>query len=282
MTDPLANLLSHFSLHAGVFYTGNICGVHDFAQDRLRGHIHLVRSGVVQLIGAQRQALQIDTPTLIFLPRPDTHRLLADTSTGADVLCATVQFGGGGSNPVTDSLPDVVRVPLRELAGIEAVLKLLFDEAFAGLAGRQAILDRLCEILMIHVLRHCISRGLTQGGMLAGLADARLARTLVALHSNVARAWDLPAMAAVAGMSRARFALRFHAVTGQTPVDYLASWRVMAAQRLLKQGHSLKTVAFDVGYGSPSALARAFGRKVGTTPTNWLAAQAKNFESGHS
>lgn len=282
MSDPLANLLSHFSLHAGVFYTGNICGVHDFAQDRLRGHIHLIKSGAVRLIGARRQTLQIDTPTLIFLPRPDTHRLLADSLKGADVLCATVQFGGGGSNPVTDSLPDVVLVPLSELAGIEAVLTLLFDEAFARLAGRQAILDRLCEVLMIQMLRHCIANGLTQGGTLAGLADARLARTLMALHSDVARAWNLPAMAAVAGMSRARFALRFHALIGQTPADYLASMRVMAAQRLLKQGHSLKTVAFDVGYGSASALARAFSRKVGASPTDWLVEQAKNFECGHS
>jgi len=34
--DRLATLLSHLSLQADVFYAGNICGVHDFAQDRLR------------------------------------------------------------------------------------------------------------------------------------------------------------------------------------------------------------------------------------------------------
>ena len=34
----------------------------------------------------------------------------------------------------------------------------------------------------------------------------------------------------------------------------------MTAQTLLKRGQQLKTVAYDVGYGSASALARAFVR----------------------
>lgn len=33
--DRLTTLLNHFSLHAGVFYTGNICGVHDYGADTL-------------------------------------------------------------------------------------------------------------------------------------------------------------------------------------------------------------------------------------------------------
>ena len=76
--DRLTTLLSHFSLHAGVFYTGNICGIHDFAQDSLRGHIHLIRRGPVQVIGVKLEVFDISEPTLLFLPRPDTHRLVAD------------------------------------------------------------------------------------------------------------------------------------------------------------------------------------------------------------
>ncbi len=44
----------------------------------------------------------------------------------------------------------------------------------------------------------------------------------------------------------------------------------MTAQRLLKRGQQLKTGACDVGYGSASALARAFVRKLGQTPTEWI------------
>lgn len=268
--DRLTTLLSHFSLHAGVFYTGNICGIHDFAQDNLRGHIHLIRRGPVQVIGVKQEVFDITEATLLFLPRPDTHRLVADDRAGADVVCATVQFGGGGRNPITDSLPSVVMVKLTELAGVEALLGLMFEEAFSDLNGRQAVLDRLCEVLMIRLLRHCIDQGLTQGGTLAGLADARLAKAIVAIHDDPAQERDLSSMAALAGMSRARFAVRFREVTGETPADYLASWRVMTAQGLLKKGRQLKHVADDVGYGSASALTRAFVRKLGCSPTEWL------------
>ena len=73
-------------------------------------------------------------------------------------------------------------------------------------------------------------------------------------------------------MSRARFAVRFRQITGETPADCLASWRVMTAQGLLKRGRQLKHVADDVGYGSASALTPAFVRKLGCSPTEWLEA----------
>lgn len=271
--DTLTALLSHFSLHAGVFYTGNICGIHEFHEDALRGHIHLIKRGPVQVIGLQKQVIIITEPTLLFLPRPDFHRLVTAEQSGADVVCGTVQFGAGGSNPITDSLPGVVLVELAALSGIEALLGLMFDEAFAEHCGRQAVLDRLCEVLMIRLLRYCIDQNLTQGGTLAGLADSRLSKALIAIHEDPAREWSLSTMATLAGMSRARFAVRFKEVTGDTPADYLASWRVMSAQRLLKRGLQLKHVAYDVGYGSASAFTRAFLRKLGCTPTEWLKGQ---------
>lgn len=159
---------------------------------------------------------------------------------------------------------------LAALPGVEALMGLMFDEAFSEQCGRQAALDRLCEVLMIRLLRYGIDQGLTQGGTLAGLADSRLAKALVAIHEEPGREWKLSDMAALAGMSRARFAVRFREITGETPADYLASWRVMTAQRLLKRGLQLKLVACDVGYGSASALTRAFVRKLGYSPTEWL------------
>lgn len=272
--DSLNRLLDHFTLRAGVFYTGNICGIHDFQQDQQRGHLHLIRRGTVQVLGARKQDFEISEPTLLFLPRPDTHRLLTDEQAGADVVCGTVQFGGGGRNPITDSLPDVVLVELRHLPGIDALLDLMFEEAFAGHSGRQAVMDRLCEVLIIRLLRYTIAQGQTQGGTLAGLSDPRLSRVLSAIHDDPARDWNLESMAELAGMSRARFAARFRDITGETPADYLASWRVMTAQRLLRKGLQIKYVADDVGYGSPSALARAFARKLGCSPSEWLRANS--------
>lgn len=268
--DRLSLLLHRFSLSAGVFYTGQICGVHHFERDTQRGHIHLIKRGPVKLTGGREGTLSITEPTLLFLPRPDSHRLIANDRDGADVVCASIQFGGGGHNPITDSLPPLVLVPLADLPGAQALLELLYEEAFSEQSGRQAALDRLCELLLIRLLRYCLDQGLTQGGTLAGLADPRLAKALVALHEDPARAWELSDMASLAGMSRARFAVHFREVTGDTPADYLASWRITLAQGMLRAGRPLKHVALEVGYGSASALTRAFIRKIGQPPTHWL------------
>lgn len=277
--DPLVALLSSFSLQAGVFYTGNICGIHDFDRDTQRGHLHLIRRGAVRLDGTDRVEYDITQPTLVFLPRPEFHRLIADNEAGADVVCGTVHFGGG-RNPITDSLPDVVMVQLNELPGVEWILALMFQEAFDHRPGRQAILDRLCEVLVVTLLRHCIARRVARGGALAGLTDARIAPALEAMHDAPASAWTLETLAGIVHMSRARFAARFKSVTGTTVADYLTSWRLMSAQRLLIGGMAPKAVAHEVGYANASALARAFTRRLGVAPLAWLRAQTASVDGG--
>lgn len=268
--DRLTPLLTHFRLHAGVFYTGNICGIHSFQPESNTGHLHLVRRGPVQFLGLKDSALEITAPSLLLIPRSGAHQLVADEQAGADVVCGTIKFGAGGQNPLIDSLPGFLLVELAALPGVEALLEMMFDEAFADESGRQGIVDRLCEVLVIRLLRFGIGNGLTRGGTLAGLSDSRLAKVLSSIHDAPGEDWDLVRMAEVAGMSRARFALRFKEVTGETPADYLAAWRLLTAQRLLRSGQALKHVAYDVGYGSPSALARVFARKLGVTPTEWI------------
>lgn len=262
--DRLSHLLERFSLSAGVFYGGNICGAHDFERDARRGHVHLIKHGPVQLIGGPEGGLSITEPSLLFMQRSNAHTLIANDRDGADVVCAAIHFGAGGANPISDSLPALVIVPLSELPGAQPLLELLQH------CGRQAALDRLCEILLIRLLRWCLDRGLAKGGALSGLADPRLAKALTAVHANPAKEWELSEMANLAGMSRARFAVRFREITGETPANYLASWRITMAQSLLRAGRPLKHVSIEVGHGSPSALTRAFVRKLGVPPSSWL------------
>lgn len=273
--DALSLLLNRFSISAGVFYTGQICGVHAFAADETRGHLHIIERGPVDLIELDGSSRRIERPTLLFMPRPERHRLIANDSLGAKVLCATVQFGGGINNPVSDSLPALVAVELEAIEGAMPLLDLVGQEAFGAEPGGQAAIDRLCELLIIRLLRYCLQEGLTTGGTLAGLSDPRLAKALAAIHRDPTRTWELADMAAEAGLSRARFAARFREVTGQTPADYLAGWRITIAQNLLKSGRAMKQVSVESGYGSSSAFIRAFVRKVGVPPSRWL----KQFEA---
>jgi AraC-like DNA-binding protein len=273
--DPLNHLLKNFSLKAGVFFAGNLCGIHDFPSGHGHGHLHLINSGVIRISTEQEADVRLDvkTPTLLLLSQPQRHRITTDENDGAEVICGTVQFGEVGVNPVTLSLPPLVVAELSSVNAAENCMQMLLTEAFSDLTGQQAIMNRLCEVLTIYVLRHCIATGLTKGGALAGLADRRLSKALQVIHETPASPLNLDSMASLAGMSRARFAAHFKEVIGETPADYLTAWRLSLCQKLLMNNLPIKQIAGDVGYQSASALTRAFVRKFGCSPTEWQRSQ---------
>jgi AraC-like DNA-binding protein len=271
--DRLDALLRRFSVSARMFHSGALCGVTDFGVADGVGQLHLVRSGAVEAWHGTRRRERIDVPTLVFYPRPLRHRFVTDVRTGADMACANVAFAGGTSNPIALALPSVVVLRLDELAGAAPVLDVLFREAFAPACGRQQVVDRLFEVVLVFILRAPLDRGGVGQGLLAGLAHARLAHALVAMHARPERGWTLDALAAAAALSRSQFAHVFSTVVGITPLEYLARHRVTVAQQLLRIGRPLKLVAGEVGYGSPAALSRAFTARCGASPRAWLASE---------
>ena len=220
----------------------------------------------------QGQRRVVNEPTVLLCPRPAAYRLEADERDGPDVVCASIDFGVSDENPLVRGLPALLQVPLARIPGLDLTQQLLFDEASRQRCGHDAAVDRLTEVLVIQLLRYAIEQQLVDGGLLAGLAEPRLAKALNALHADPARAWTLESMAEAAGMSRARFAAVFCKTVGVTPGDYLTSWRLGLARSLLRRGRSVKHVASDVGYGSASSFARAFSNGVGMAPTDWLTA----------
>jgi AraC-like DNA-binding protein len=217
-------------------------------------------------------ALRITEPSLLLYPRPLAHQFVTDAQRGADFVCAHLSFEGGEANPIAAALPPFVCLPLAKLPGSEALLQLLFAEAGAHYCGRQAMLDRLFEVLLIQVLRQLMEQGQMQAGMLNGLAHPQLRRALVAMHEAPGRDWSLEDLAGVAGMSRSVFANGFRESLGVTPGDYLQRWRIGLAQQALRRGRSLKLIAQEVGYGSEAALSRAFKSQSGLSPRAWRAA----------
>src|SRR3990167_10474753 len=129
--DSLSTLLDLHSLRAGAFCAGTLGGTQGFPDDAGRGHLHVIRSGRARILCIQKRAIDIDSPTLLFLTRPAARRLVVDAQAGSDMVCGTVQFGLEGWNPVTSALPDVVSVPLADLPDLDGLLTTLFTEAFA-------------------------------------------------------------------------------------------------------------------------------------------------------
>lgn len=261
--DLFASLFAHATPTARAFFAGNLC---ETAQFTACGHLHLLKAGALTLSQAGSPDMDVTEPTLLFFPRGRAHRFTGTGAYGADLVCATVDLGGETGNPIGEGLPELVILNLASHPAIGRVCELLVAEGFAEDDGRQAALDRLFDYLLILIVRQVVASGAVGDGVLAGLADPRLARALTAMHEAPRRDWTLDDLADAAGMSRTRFATRFRAVIGRTPIEYLTRWRMTLAHQLLAKGRPVKAVAAQIGYDNAAAFSRVFARVTGQPP----------------
>lgn len=279
--DRLSSLLERFRVRARMFHSGPLCGLTHYAAEPGRGFLHVLRRGEMVVTHRRRggapQRIVLNEPTLLFYPRPFAHDFHNAPVEGSDLICATLSFDGGDDHPLARALPPLVVLPLAQVDGLEHTLALLFAETERVRCGQRLLADRLCEILLLQLLRwlldHPGEAGVPQG-LLCGLGHPKLARLLVALHERPGHPWTLSSMALCAGMSRSAFAAEFKQQVGQPPAEYLAQWRVALAQGLLRSGTSIKVAADQLGYASASSLARAFTQVVGHSPRAWRHGQA--------
>jgi transcriptional regulator GlxA family with amidase domain len=131
------------------------------------------------------------------------------------------------------------------------------------------MLDSLFEVLLVQILRELMEQRLVSTGMLAGMGHPKLRKALVAMHDEPAASWSLEQLAATAGMSRTVFANAFRSVVGITPGQYLQTWRMGIAQKLLVRGMPLRHIADATGYADEAALSRAFKAATGCSPRDW-------------
>lgn len=280
--DRLSSLFERFRVGAELFHTGALCGVTHFGASSGLGFIHVLRDGELTVRhrrtrGGPPQTLRISEPSLLFYPRPLDHDFVHPPDDGWRLVCASLRFEGGARHPLARALPPLVVVRLADAPSLAPTLDLLFAEADHARCGRRLLADRLFEVLLIQLLRRLLDDDAQAlpVGLLAGLADPALARALVAMHESPEHPWSLPALAERAGMSRSAFAAAFKRVVGDTPAEHLAQWRLALAQQRLARGEAVKRVALDVGYGSASALSRAFSQRLGHSPRAWLKAGAE-------
>lgn len=267
--DLLAPFFERFSLSTRMFYSGQQCGISPNL-DETAGYLHVLRRGTLTVIRPNAQPLVVETPSILFFPRPQQHRLHGPETEGADLVCATVQFGVDMLNPLTASLPEPFVVPLSALPELTPALGLLFSEANSQSSARQTALDCLFEYVLVLLLRSALNERLLNRGVLSGLADKRLGKAIEVMHKHPEVHWSLERLAQRAGMSRARFAARFRQIVGMTPFAYLTDWRLGIAQTMLRKGSSLKLIASAVGYANATALTRVFTQRLGMSPSSWL------------
>lgn len=266
--DTLSVLLSRLGFSADIFFRGAFCGSNHFPVQPTRGHLHLLRQGTLTLTQDDGTLLQLEGPAVAWYPRPHAHGLSTGDGT-AELLCASVHLAS--DDAVVRALPDCLQLDLAQLPALSGTLVLLFEEARLGGPGHELVLKRLCEILVVQLLRHALQHKLISSTSLPGVSDAALARAMHAMRAHPGGKWSVAELAAVCGMSRSRFARQFHEAAGCPPAQYLNRLRIARAQELLRQGRLVQDIAVEVGYSSQPAFTRAFRAATQRSPRDWLA-----------
>jgi AraC-like DNA-binding protein len=237
-------------------------------------------------------------------PAPVNHALAQAVSDNT----GQISLGGGGKksrficgylncdqrfNPLLGALPNILvvrsrddyssveaidsngvrpaRVPEGSSTWLSTTLKFTVHEARSGHPGNGAMLGRLTELMFVEILRQYMQQLPPDNtGWLAGLNDPCVGKALRLMHAEPARNWTVDELAREAAVSRSVLAERFTNLVGDSPMKYLANWRIQLAKQMLREGRgSILEVACKVGYDSEAAFNRAFKRATGTPPATW-------------
>jgi AraC-like DNA-binding protein len=258
----------------------------------------LVRGSAFLRFKSQRRMVSLTSGDLcIFILNEEPFTLVDHPrSTVADfgelrklTVGAAIRYGGGG--PLTTFVsgsfgiskfgaPLISRILPRFLhlrldqnrsRTFQSVLDILAEEtAQPGLAST-SLIRGLYELLFVYAIRaYATSSEAPPKGWLAAISDKHVRKAIEAMHSDLDRRWSVAALAREARMSRSAFALRFKAVSEQTPVEYLTQWRMHRAGAMIRSNRmSFSEVASAVGYGSESSFSRVFRREMGVAPREY-------------
>ncbi|RAI01824.1 AraC family transcriptional regulator [Acuticoccus sediminis] len=236
---------------------------------RLReGDCFILPKGRPFRLGSDLGAPPVDAGTVFGRASPGG---VAALNGGADFVLAGSRFSldAAHADILLDVLPSVVLVEdVRDREELRWILTRMRREVRERLPGGDLVAQHLAHLMLVQALRLYLEERAGVGvGWLYALADRRIGSAIGAIHAEPARRWTVQQLAERAGMSRTAFAVRFKAMVGRAPMDYLTRWRMaLAADRLETSGDAIPAIAASLGYDSESAFGAAFKRVMGASP----------------
>jgi len=287
--DTLSNILQTLHLRATVFM--HACFHGDWAVDssgEKRATFHMLAHGGCWLhLSDQPEPIALASGDLVVFPHDAKHTLSNSEQCPADdfprnqppqvdasghatnLICGYFEFERHSWNPLLQSLPQVIiirneqssSVPLMETLG-----RFLCYEMESDHPGHDLLINRLSEILFIHVVR-CYMAVHERHGFIAALADQQIGKALHLMHSKPQKPWSIESLASAVAMSRSAFAERFSRLVEISPLQYLTRWRMTVANELFRNtAQSVAEVALACGYQSEGAFSKVFKKHFGYGP----------------
>ena len=186
------------------------------------------------------------------------------------LIVGCFSFSAGATHPLLSALPPVIHLPAGEPRlppSFAATVQLIAAESAAPGPGSAIVLGRLADVLLVHALRLRATLAEPDEVGLRALSDPAIGATLKLIHARPSDPWTVERLASQVGLSRSGFAARFHALVGETPLRYLARWRMLKAAAWLREtSDSVPQIAERAGYESAPAFHKAFKQWQGVGP----------------
>ena len=255
-----------------------VCGRVRLSTDGLEAPVELAAGDVAILSNRSWLALEGgdgDATRREVQPEADfSSARLSAAYRGSDdvVIGGCVDLDPAGRALLLRALPAVghVRASAASATKLRGNLDGLYDEVTGRRMGSAFAIRQYGQLLLLELVRAYVEQVELPPGWLRLLTDERLRPALGLMHADPARPWGLQELARAATMSRTSFAERFRAVAGVPPLTYLNRWRMLLAQRALRDGDvRVGSLALDLGYASVSAFSTAFKREVGESPLRY-------------
>jgi AraC-like DNA-binding protein len=213
---------------------------------------------------------------LFDLPRElvsERYEVLRHGGGGAatSLVCGAVRFDHPAAHHLVRLLPKVICVEAwssPQMEWLQSTLRFMAAEARELRPGGETVITRLADILVIQAIRSWMAQDpAAETGWLGALQDKALGRAIAVIHRDPAREWTVASLASEVAMSRSAFSARFTRLVGESPMHYVARWRMHVALNLLREDTApLADLASRMGYQSEAAFSRAFKRFIGMSP----------------
>lgn len=204
---------------------------------------------------------------------PDGELVLDGPGAVTSFLCAGYTYDNEIAHPLMSLFPAVLHLAASDAnSPSQTTLRLLAQELGRPAVGSGVIIQRLIDVLLVHVIREWLSttKDPYVASWIRGLRDPAIAKVLALLHHRPQEPWTVKELAEEVHMSRSTLARRFVELVGQTPLGYLGRWRMdVAAQMLRETEEPVAAVGRRVGYHSEFAFSRAFARARGEPPARY-------------
>ena len=229
----------------------------------------------VTKVGRNDDMLLLKTGKIEAFPTGDSNisGTTAERSGGekeTKLFCGILSYDTSIEHPFLKDLPCFIRSSTSDdgvAKRIGGFLNVLEKESMDMQPGSTLMVDRLTEMLTVHLLRAHMLTVKDSNGYMAALFDPKIGQALNLIHREAGEKWTVDSLGKAAGLNRTSFTEKFVEMVGSKPKAYLMNTRLQKAKNSLQRSNdSMLSIAESAGYSSEAAFSKAIKKHFNRTP----------------